>query len=249
MIPFQMKNCLGILRVIYLDTCVDITNYLSISKVHSLWSKRRKDLCFKFKLKGQKALSASRMWIPLTWQIPYILTTWVNFIGSSIGLVHSVSLHQGTWSPSNFIFSIVVSFFDYLYTTMCYTWLVFGWSITYFFQDMFLHTSLGVWYAPHLLIQVFIYFWSYFSVLYTHWRQCVVQVWRYGRTKHYPKILAMLFLSMQLILNSNLRFIGELNHVYPMCVITFFFLFFFCFIIKLLKKYILRWFGKMTMWH
>jgi hypothetical protein len=24
------------------------------------------------------------------------------------------------------------------------------------------------------------------SVLYTQWRQCTIQVWRYGRTKHYP---------------------------------------------------------------
>jgi hypothetical protein len=29
-----------------------IQNYLSIGKIHSLWSKRRKDWCFKFKLKG-----------------------------------------------------------------------------------------------------------------------------------------------------------------------------------------------------
>jgi len=50
---------------------VDIRNYLSVGK---FWSKRRKDWCFKFKLKGQRALSASRMWIPLAWQIPHILT-------------------------------------------------------------------------------------------------------------------------------------------------------------------------------
>jgi hypothetical protein len=43
----------------------DIKNYLSIGKMYSLWSKRRKDWCFKFKFKGQRALSASRMWIPL----------------------------------------------------------------------------------------------------------------------------------------------------------------------------------------
>ena len=53
---------------------VKIQNYLSIGKIHSLWSKRRKDRCFKFKLKGQRTLSASRMWIPLIWWIPYILT-------------------------------------------------------------------------------------------------------------------------------------------------------------------------------
>jgi hypothetical protein len=38
---------------------------LSVGKIYSLWSKRRKDWCFKFKFKGQRAMSASRMWIPL----------------------------------------------------------------------------------------------------------------------------------------------------------------------------------------
>jgi len=38
-----------------------IRNYLSVDKIYSLWSKRRKDWCFKFKFKGQRALSASRM--------------------------------------------------------------------------------------------------------------------------------------------------------------------------------------------
>jgi hypothetical protein len=52
----------------------EIQNYLSIGKIHSLWSKRRKDWHFKFKLKGQRKLSASRMWISLIWRIPYILT-------------------------------------------------------------------------------------------------------------------------------------------------------------------------------
>jgi len=49
-----------------------IRNYLSVGKLYSLWSKRRKDWCFKFK--GQEALSASRMWILLAWRIPHILT-------------------------------------------------------------------------------------------------------------------------------------------------------------------------------
>jgi hypothetical protein len=52
-----------------------IQNYLSIGKIHSMWSKRRKDWCFKFKLKGLRTLSASRMWVPLIWQIPYISTS------------------------------------------------------------------------------------------------------------------------------------------------------------------------------
>jgi len=30
----------------------DIRNYLYVGKIYSLWSKRRKDWCFKFKLKG-----------------------------------------------------------------------------------------------------------------------------------------------------------------------------------------------------
>jgi hypothetical protein len=51
-----------------------IQNYLSIGKIHSLWSKRRKDWSFKFKLKGLRTLSTSRMWIPLIWRIPYIST-------------------------------------------------------------------------------------------------------------------------------------------------------------------------------
>jgi hypothetical protein len=42
-----------------------IRNYLFVGKLYPLWSKRRKDWCFKFKFKGQGALSASRMWIPL----------------------------------------------------------------------------------------------------------------------------------------------------------------------------------------
>jgi hypothetical protein len=41
-----------------------IQNYLSVGKTHSLWSKRRKDWCFKFKLQGHRTLSVSRMWIP-----------------------------------------------------------------------------------------------------------------------------------------------------------------------------------------
>jgi len=52
----------------------DIWNYLSVGNIYSLWSKRKKDWCFKFKFKGQRALSASRMWIPLAWQITHILT-------------------------------------------------------------------------------------------------------------------------------------------------------------------------------
>ena len=53
---------------------VEIQNYLSIGKIYSLWPKRTKDWCFKFKLKGQRTLMASRMWIPLIWWISYILT-------------------------------------------------------------------------------------------------------------------------------------------------------------------------------
>jgi hypothetical protein len=57
-----------------LPRCADIWNYLSVGKLYSLWSKRRKDWCFEFKFKGQRALSASRMWILLAWRIPHILT-------------------------------------------------------------------------------------------------------------------------------------------------------------------------------
>jgi hypothetical protein len=51
-----------------------IQNYLSIGKIHSLWSRRRKDWCFKFKLKGHRTLNASRIWILLIWRISYIST-------------------------------------------------------------------------------------------------------------------------------------------------------------------------------
>jgi hypothetical protein len=40
----------------------DIGNYVYVGKIYSLCSKRIKDWCFKFKLKGQRALSASWMW-------------------------------------------------------------------------------------------------------------------------------------------------------------------------------------------
>jgi len=33
-----------------LPQSVNIRNYLSVGRIHSLWSKRRKDWCFKFKL-------------------------------------------------------------------------------------------------------------------------------------------------------------------------------------------------------
>jgi hypothetical protein len=35
-----------------LPQSVNIRNYLSVGRIHSLWSKRRKDWCFKFKLKS-----------------------------------------------------------------------------------------------------------------------------------------------------------------------------------------------------
>jgi hypothetical protein len=57
---------LRILRGIYLDMrTFGIT--FSVGKIYSLWFKSRKNRYFKFKLKGQRALNASRMWIPLAW--------------------------------------------------------------------------------------------------------------------------------------------------------------------------------------
>jgi hypothetical protein len=35
-----------------LPQSLNIKNYLSVDRIHSLWSKRRKDWCFKFKLKS-----------------------------------------------------------------------------------------------------------------------------------------------------------------------------------------------------
>jgi len=89
------------------------------------------------------------MWILLAWQIQHILTKWVSFIGSSTCHVRSSPPSgQGTWSPSRFIFSIVVSFFVYIFTTMCCTWLVFGWSITLFFRICVLAIKFGGMICP-----------------------------------------------------------------------------------------------------
>jgi hypothetical protein len=149
MIPFRKEKLLKNNQR-DLPRYMGIRNYLSVGKIYSLWSKRRKDWCFKFKFKGQRALSASRMWIPLTWRIPHILTKWVSFIGSSTGPVRSSPLSgQGTWSPSRFILSIVASFFVYIFTTMYCTWLVFGWSITLFFRTCYCNQVWG-YDMPHI---------------------------------------------------------------------------------------------------
>jgi hypothetical protein len=168
MIPFRMRNCLRILIGIYLDMrTFRIT--ISVGKIYSLWSKKIKDWCFKFKLKGQRVLSALRMWIPLAWQIPHILTKWVNFIGSSTCNVRSSPPSgQGTWSPSKFIFSIVVSFWVYIFTKMCCTLLVFGWSITLFFRIYVFAIKFGGMICPisaHLGIPILLLL---CSVLYTY---------------------------------------------------------------------------------
>ena len=92
------------------------------------------------------------------------------------------SLHQGTWSPSRSILSIVASFFDYIFTTICCTWLFLGWSITLFSRTCVFAYKFGGMTCPHLLIQVFLSSWSYFSVLDIHWGQCMIQVWGYGKT-------------------------------------------------------------------
>jgi hypothetical protein len=91
-----------------------------------------------------------------------------------------------TWSPSRFIFSIVVSFFVYIFTIMCCTWLVFGWSITIFFRTCVFSIKFGGMICPtsaHSGIPILLLL---CSVLYTYWGQCVIQVWGYGRTKHCP---------------------------------------------------------------
>jgi len=127
------------------------------------------------------------MWIPLAWRIPHILTKWVSFIGSSTSPVRlSPPSGQGTWSPSKFIFSIVVPFLVYIFTTICCTWLVFGWSITLFFRICVFAIKFGGMICPasaHSGIPILLLL---CSILYTHWGQCVIQVWGYGRTKHCP---------------------------------------------------------------
>ena len=120
------------------------------------------------------------------------------------------SLHQGTWSPSRFILSIVVSFFDYTLTTMCaLDWYLVGVSLS-FSRRVFAYKFWGM-ICPHLLIQVFQYPWSYFLVLYIHWGQCLIQVWGYEKKKILPKIVVMLFSSMCLNFDFGLNYIGRLK--------------------------------------
>jgi len=73
----------------------------------------------------------------------------------------------------------------------------------YFYNNVFLF--IGIWLEYHSLFQdmcfcnqflrydmpqICLFRYSYpltvSSVLYTHWGQCVIQVWGYGRTKHCP---------------------------------------------------------------
>jgi hypothetical protein len=75
---------------------------------------------------------------------------------------------------------------------------------------VFLQSSLGVWYAPHLLIQVFLSSHRYVQ-FYTHIGN---NVWfKFGGIKEQNTIqyFAILFLSMLFILNSDSYFICELN--------------------------------------
>jgi len=77
-------------------------------------------------------------------------------------------------------------------------------------QDVFLQSSLGVWYASHLLIQVFLSSYCYVQ-FYTHIGD---NVWfKFGGMEKWNTVqyFATLFLSMLLILNSDSYFIGELN--------------------------------------
>jgi hypothetical protein len=109
------------------------------------------------------------------------------------------------------IFSIIVSFLIYIFTTMCYIWLIFGWSLTLFFSGhVFFQSSLGVWYAPHLLIQVFLFSYGYVQC-YTHIGD---NAWfKFGGMEEWNTVqyFAMLSLRIWLSFNSDLYFIGELN--------------------------------------
>jgi hypothetical protein len=78
------------------------------------------------------------------------------------------------------------------------------------FQDVLLQSSLGVWYAPYLLIQVFLSSYCYVQ-FYTHIGD---NVWfKFGGMKEWNTVqyFAMLFFSMLLIFNFDLYLIGELN--------------------------------------
>jgi len=111
---------------------VDIQNYLSVGKIYSLWSKRRKDWSFKFKLKSTKHIKDV----------------------DSIGLVNPTyfdkmnQLHRFKHKPcalESFIRpGYMISFQVYLFHCCCILSLyfynnvlhltVFGWSITLFFR-------------------------------------------------------------------------------------------------------------------
>jgi hypothetical protein len=121
------------------------------------------------------------MWILLAWRIPHILTKWVSFIGSSTGHMRSSPPSgRGTWSPSRFIISIV-SFLVCIFTTMCCTWLVFGWSITFFFRICVFAIKFGGYDMP----QICLFRYSYpltvmFSAIHTLWtmRDSSLGVWK-----------------------------------------------------------------------
>jgi hypothetical protein len=112
------------------------------------------------------------MWIPLAWRILHTLTKWVSFIGLSTGHVHlSPPSGQGTWSPSKFIFSIVVLFLVYIFTTVCCTWLEFGWSTTLFFRICVFAIKFGGMICPIFAHSSILIILLLCSILYTHWEQ------------------------------------------------------------------------------
>jgi hypothetical protein len=78
------------------------------------------------------------------------------------------------------------------------------------FHDVFLQSSLGVWYAPHLLIQVFLSSYRYVQ-FYTHIGDNVWFKFEGMEERNTIQYFAMLFLSMLLILNYDSYFIGKFN--------------------------------------
>jgi hypothetical protein len=93
---------------------------------------------------------------------------------------------------------------------MCCTLLVFGWSITIFFRTCVFAIKFGGMICPafaHSGIPILLLL---CSVLYTHWGQCVIQVWGMEE-QNTIQYFAMLSLRIWLNLNPDLYFIGELN--------------------------------------
>jgi lysylphosphatidylglycerol synthetase-like protein (DUF2156 family) len=78
------------------------------------------------------------------------------------------------------------------------------------FHDVFLQSSLGVWYAPNLLIQIFLSSYCYIQC-YTHIEDNAWFKFRGMEERNTVQYFAMLSLRIWLNFNSDLYFVSELN--------------------------------------